>query len=625
MDDPAPQRHVHRHADRLRLRRPEGRIAATPPPNACPTATAVAGATARGQPGRLPPSRRFKLILEGAQPARHHVAGRAHREPRWWPRPSRQPSSTSRRLRSRRPARGARDAAAEAKSTVGSSVHWTADDGVSGGNAGGGATEWGFDWTFGTEFEHDLAVGTRRQATRSRRRPSTPAASRARRRSSPSTSIATHPPRSPDFVGGYNTTRDVVDMRWGRYDERDLQGYRVVAPGRHGHLRTAGTAEACTDKNPPKLAGVPRPTITRLRGRLRRPQGGRLRQARRGRCEHALAPRTSAGRRPSAPTGLTASVRRRQADLNGLEPATVPSGRSASTASTATRARTSPTATTRPSRTPRTMSIPTPAPRPTHTYWVTAIDQNFNESPVFRVRSSPRRSHDRTLRREGGFTMIELLLVCVDLADHLRRLGDRVDRAATARTARSSASRTTPRPPASRSTGRPPAAQPREPDGQRGHDDRPRADYDFIFQTSDPSKTWVRYCLQDERRRHLALNNAKLWESESAGRDHGAMRRVPGHRLDAPTACSGRHQRGRRRRPQRLRVRVLGRSARHLPGVHRRVPEDRQRRPGASGSTPTGPTGVSELSVATSVFLRNQNEGADRDWPTSSKIAAAAA
>jgi len=37
-------------------------------------------------------------------------------------------------------------------------------------------------------------------------------------------------------------------------------------------------------------------------------------------------------------------------------------------------------------------------------------------------------------------------------------------------------------------------------------------DYDFIFQTSDPAKTWVRYCLDTSG----GVNKARLWESESA-------------------------------------------------------------------------------------------------------------
>ena len=39
-------------------------------------------------------------------------------------------------------------------------------------------------------------------------------------------------------------------------------------------------------------------------------------------------------------------------------------------------------------------------------------------------------------------------------------------------------------------------------------------DYDFIFQTSDPAKTWVRYCLQTTG--PASPNAARLWESESA-------------------------------------------------------------------------------------------------------------
>ena len=39
-------------------------------------------------------------------------------------------------------------------------------------------------------------------------------------------------------------------------------------------------------------------------------------------------------------------------------------------------------------------------------------------------------------------------------------------------------------------------------------------DYDFIFQTSDPAKTWVRYCLQTTA--PASPEKARLWEAESA-------------------------------------------------------------------------------------------------------------
>jgi type II secretory pathway pseudopilin PulG len=40
------------------------------------------------------------------------------------------------------------------------------------------------------------------------------------------------------------------------------------------------------------------------------------------------------------------------------------------------------------------------------------------------------------------------------------------------------------------------------------------ADYDFIFQTSDPAKTWVRYCL-DTTSAGSSTGQAKLWSAES--------------------------------------------------------------------------------------------------------------
>ena len=87
------------------------------------------------------------------------------------------------------------------------------------------------------------------------------------------------------------------------------------------------------------------------------------------------------------------------------------------------------------------------------------------------------------------------------------------------------------------------------------------AAYDFIFQTSDPAKTWVRYCLQTTG--PASPNAARLWESESAtAAISGAMRvRLPGDRLGerAHGLLEG-LQPGRWRRPRRLRVRVRTRA-----------------------------------------------------------------
>jgi prepilin-type N-terminal cleavage/methylation domain-containing protein len=47
--------------------------------------------------------------------------------------------------------------------------------------------------------------------------------------------------------------------------------------------------------------------------------------------------------------------------------------------------------------------------------------------------------------------------------------------------------------------------------------------YDFIFQTSDPAKTWVRYCTQTSA--PASVNAARLWETESATATLGASMR----------------------------------------------------------------------------------------------------
>jgi type II secretory pathway pseudopilin PulG len=40
-------------------------------------------------------------------------------------------------------------------------------------------------------------------------------------------------------------------------------------------------------------------------------------------------------------------------------------------------------------------------------------------------------------------------------------------------------------------------------------------DYDFIFQTSDPTKTWVRYCLQTSGGPDVSASRGRLWEMSS--------------------------------------------------------------------------------------------------------------
>jgi type II secretory pathway pseudopilin PulG len=214
-----------------------------------------------------------------------------------------------------------------------------------------------------------------------------------------------------------------------------------------------------------------------------------------------------------------------------------------------------------------------------------------------------------TLRREGGFTMIELLLVCVtsliifgasvtawsSVYGSNRSLERQQDNAEAARVALDRASRQL------RNLANPTVNAITTIDRAQ--------DYDFIFQTSDPSKTWVRYCLQDTGG-GTSVNNAKLWESESAAAISGPMRSsCPGNGWTRQTA-------------------VVSGVTNEAGGVDRNVFEYE-----CSVASPvTCPAStaeyakivnvglslwvdsdrtdrVSELSVATSVFLRNQNEG----------------
>jgi Tfp pilus assembly protein PilW len=129
----------------------------------------------------------------------------------------------------------------------------------------------------------------------------------------------------------------------------------------------------------------------------------------------------------------------------------------------------------------------------------------------------------RTLRREGGFTMVELLLVCVislvifgatvtawtSIYRSNRALEGQQDNAESARVALDRASRQL------RNLANPTVNAITTIDRA--------TDYDFIFQTSDPSKTWVRYCLQTSGG-GASPDNATLWESESKNAITAPMR-----------------------------------------------------------------------------------------------------
>ena len=219
----------------------------------------------------------------------------------------------------------------------------------------------------------------------------------------------------------------------------------------------------------------------------------------------------------------------------------------------------------------------------------------------------------RSIRNQDGFTLIELLLVCVvslvifgitmtawtSVYRSNRAVELQQDNTQTARLAIDRASRQL------RNLANPTVnavntinlAQP----------------YDFIFQTSDPAKTWVRYCLQTSGG-STSVNKATLWEHETANpitagmtvgcpstdvawtRKHAVVESVTNQvggidrpifsyecGVGAPATCpasSADHQK------------ILN------VGFDLWVDADRTDR-------------ASELNVATSVFLRNQNETPD--------------
>jgi type II secretory pathway pseudopilin PulG len=215
-----------------------------------------------------------------------------------------------------------------------------------------------------------------------------------------------------------------------------------------------------------------------------------------------------------------------------------------------------------------------------------------------------------TLRRQDGFTMVELLLVCVvsliifgitltawtSVYRSNRAVELQQDNTQAARVAIDRASRQL------RNLANPTVNAVNTIDLASA--------YDFIFQTSDPSKTWVRYCLQTSGG-STSVNHATLWEHETKNQI------TPEMKLECPSAdpkwTTNRavvegvtNRSGGVDRPI-FRYECAVGSAVGCPaadadhqkivnvGFNLWVDADRSDR-------------ASELNVATSVFLRNQNE-----------------
>jgi prepilin-type N-terminal cleavage/methylation domain-containing protein len=218
----------------------------------------------------------------------------------------------------------------------------------------------------------------------------------------------------------------------------------------------------------------------------------------------------------------------------------------------------------------------------------------------------------RSMRRQDGFTMIELLLVCVisliifgatvtawtSVYRSNRALEGQQDNAESARVALDRAARQL------RNLANPTVNAVKTIDRA--------TDYDFIFQTSDPSKTWVRYCLQTSGGGNT-VDSATLWESESTTPITSAP-------LDMRGACPG--------DGWAKQTAVVQGVTNQFGGVDRNIFQY-ECSVDAPASCPSSDAEyskiknvgiglwvdakkgdlISELNVSTGVFLRNQNEG----------------
>jgi type II secretory pathway pseudopilin PulG len=130
--------------------------------------------------------------------------------------------------------------------------------------------------------------------------------------------------------------------------------------------------------------------------------------------------------------------------------------------------------------------------------------------------------------------------------------------------------------------------------------------FDFIFQTSDPAKTWVRYCLQTSGD-GTSPDNALLWEAESSGATLTDPMRgtCPGSGWVRPPRTVARHVTNRTRS-------IFTYSC--SPGAPAGCPAAAADLPKITSVRfdlfidADRADQVSEMRVSTAVFLRNQNE-----------------
>jgi prepilin-type N-terminal cleavage/methylation domain-containing protein len=274
-------------------------------------------------------------------------------------------------------------------STPASSVSWTTDDGKSNGDASGGPNEWGFTWDFGTAFDtsgpwvRDGSYQVQAQAKDDR---GIPGEARI---------ITIHvnrhaPGQVPGFIGGWNKTHQVVDLRWSRYDERDLQGYVVKRNGVQV-CPTAGDPQQALSCSTP--LSDPIGATYDLYALDCQDLKQRINCTRPSPTPSSVTVLKAPGDdtpAPSAPTGLTATVVDGLPQLSWTAPSSVSAGpirfyRIYRDSGTQLGDRYDETITGATDYTD-----PNPGGTTAHKYWVTAVDQNFTESdPSAPVLSPP--------------------------------------------------------------------------------------------------------------------------------------------------------------------------------------------------------------------------------------------
>ncbi|HZC27872.1 MAG TPA: prepilin-type N-terminal cleavage/methylation domain-containing protein [Actinopolymorphaceae bacterium] len=275
-------------------------------------------------------------------------------------------------------------------------VHWSADDRVSGGDATGGPTSWSFTWDLGNDASHlnplnidntwvpDGNYTLQAQAVDGR---GVPGEART---------IVVHinrhaPGPVSNLTGGYNANfGGVVDLQWTRYPERDVRGYVVyrdqvdsdhlVCPS-NGDAYIPSTTTSCADTNPGTagsthtyyVKAVDCQTLAAASCTPRYTGIAATRQV-----------TLSAGSSLLPPLLITASI----ADgLPKLDWNAVPGAsfyRIYRDTGTGLSDRYDRTITSSP-----TYTDPNPGDTTRHTYWVTAVDSNFNESSPSAPVTSP--------------------------------------------------------------------------------------------------------------------------------------------------------------------------------------------------------------------------------------------